>query len=731
MSFLNPLLLFGMAAVSVPIIIHLWNRRRFKKVVWAAMRFVQISVEKNKKRMDMEDLILLALRCLLLFLLALALARPAWRDSAAGAFGLAKVTSVILLDNSGSMGMSDGVETRFEQGRKAAEQIIDAMPAGSSVAIYLASDTAKPLLPEPTHDLNLARKVIREAQLSDRATEMFQPLEQAVETLKGRAAVQKEIYLITDGQNSGWGQLGDIQTLLTRAQNSGKKENLQTHLVLVGRKEERNLGISDLSLASGLSPVNRPLRYEVAVANTGSTKVENVKVSIQVDDGAVADSVVIPEVPPGQTRNASLFARLETEGWHAVTAKIGQDQLPFDDQRVLSVRGIKDLSALLIDGDPGDEPREAETFFLRHAMTPVPFAEKADYFIRPRVVTAADLSGIRFDDYEVVVLANVSELTIAKAQLLERFVRRGGGLIVFPGPRTNPTFYNERLVRELKLLPAIIGDTVGDETQDEKFVHFQSKNYDHPIVSLWRNQTAGTIASARFYKYFQLIPPPESESAEAENASNAPKVVLRYDDGNPAMVEQVVGMGRVVQFASTCDIRWNDIAVRPAFVPLLHRVMAAITQHQDRDANLPVGQPYQRRMNAELIGQDVTVVNPIHEGDERDLEKIEMVNGNPAVVYANTDQNGLYQVSLDDPPTYLKFAAQADPKESSLAELMEADLEEIRRVASVTRWGPMVDLRQAVEQQRVGAEFWLPLAILVLLVAGAETFLAQYFSRSK
>jgi len=728
MSFLNPLLLFGMAAVSVPIIIHLLNRRRFKKVVWAAMRFVQISVEKNKKRMDMEDLILLALRCLLLLLLALALARPAWRDSAAGAFGLAKVTSVILLDNSGSMGMSDGVQTRFEQARKAAEQIIDSLPAGSSVAIYLASDAAKPLLSEPTHDLNLARKVVREARLSDRATGMFQPLETAVETLKGRAAVQKEIYLITDGQSAGWRQLGDIQTLLSRAAESGRKENLRTYLILVGRREERNLGIADLALATGLSPVNRPLRFEVAVANTGEASVENVKVSLRIDDDAIADSVVIPEIPAGQSRSASLFARLRSEGWHAVTALIGQDRLPFDDRRVLALRGIKELSVLLVDGDPGDEPREAETFFLRHALTPVPFAEKADYFIKPRVVTPADLGGVRFDDYDVVALANVSELPIAQARLLERFVQRGGGLVVFPGQRVNPSFYNERLVRELKLLPAIIGETVGDETQDEKFVHFQSRNYDHPIVSLWRNQGAGTIASARFYKYFQLIPPPDDG---ASATGNAPKVVLRFDDGNPAVVEQVVGLGRVVQFASTCDIHWNDLAVRPAFVPLLHRVLAALTQHQDRDANLPVGQPFQRRVNPELIGRDVSVISPVHEGDERDLVKIATHNGVPAIVYADTDRAGLYQVRLDDPPLHLKFAAQSDPAESSLAELSEADLEEIRRVASVTRWEPMVDLRRTVEQQRVGAEFWLPLAILVLLLAGGETFLAQYFSRSK
>ena len=76
MSFLNPIMLFGLAAVSVPIIIHLLNRRKFQKVVWAAMKFLQISVEQNQRRMRVEDMILLALRCLLLALLALALARP-------------------------------------------------------------------------------------------------------------------------------------------------------------------------------------------------------------------------------------------------------------------------------------------------------------------------------------------------------------------------------------------------------------------------------------------------------------------------------------------------------------------------------------------------------------------------------------------------------------------------------------------------------------------------------
>lgn len=723
MSFLNPLLLSGLAAVSVPIIIHFLNRRRFRQVEWAAMRFIQLSVEKNRKRMEIEDLILLALRCLLLLLLALALARPAWRDSAAGALGLSKVTAVILLDNSGSMGLSDGVETRFEQAVKAAEQVIDSLPSGSAAAVYLASDNATPLLPEPTHDLNLVRKVIHEARLSDRTTDLHQPIETALKTLKGRASVQNEVYLITDDQAAGWRQLGDIQKLLAHA---GEADNVQPHLVFVGEPEPRNLAITDLSLATGLAPVNRPLRFEVEVANTGEVLVENVKVSLHLDDGTASDSMVVPAIPAGETRMASLFARLPGEGWHSIEARITGDRLAFDDQRVLAVRGIRELKVLLVDGDPGPEARAAETFFLRHALTPVPFAERPDYFIKPRAASLAQLSGMRFDDHDVVVLANVAELTVAQSQLLERFVRRGGGLLVFPGDRISADFYNRQLVDKLNLLPARFSDPFGDAKSDDEFFHFQARNYGHPLVSLWRNQAAGTLATARFYRAFELLP-----ATGKTNATEAASVALRFDNEKPAIVEKLHGLGRVVQFASAGDIAWNDLAVRPAFVPLLHRAVAAVTRHQDEAANIPVGQSYARRMNADFVGRNARVQTPLHEGDEHELQRIEIRTGSPTLTFEHTDRAGRYQVQLDDLTDATLFATQPDPRESNLAALTEDDLAALGKSAAVTRWTPHTSLRQTVEQKRVGAEFWLPLAILVLALAGTETALAQYFSRSK
>ena len=150
MTFLNPLLLFGMAAIAAPILIHMFMNRRIKQVVWAAMQFVQASVQKNKRRMRIEDLLLLALRCLILILLALALARPVIGRVSDARGGKGGETAAIAIDNSYSMGQSDSSASRFDQARVAAEQVIDSLPAGSSVAVLLFSDVVRASIAEPT-----------------------------------------------------------------------------------------------------------------------------------------------------------------------------------------------------------------------------------------------------------------------------------------------------------------------------------------------------------------------------------------------------------------------------------------------------------------------------------------------------------------------------------------------------------------------------------------------------
>ncbi|HXG48954.1 MAG TPA: BatA domain-containing protein [Methylomirabilota bacterium] len=740
MSFLNPILLAGVAAIAVPIIIHLLNRRRFQKVRWAAMRFLQNAIEQNQRRLRIEDLILLALRCLLLALLALALARPAVLSNASGVFGQSKVIGAIILDNSLSMGMSDGTATRFDKARAAALQILDSLPAGSAVAVLLASDTVRAAIPEPTYDLNLARKILREAPLSDRATDLLPALNQAVRTLEDRLAVRKEIFLLTDGQAAGWRQLSEIQSLLERS-----KTAIASHVVLINEHEARNLSLSDLRMASGLSPIRQPLRFEARVTNHGQEEVRQARISLAIDGDPPHDEFTLETIPGGASRNVTLFANFRTEGFHTVTARLVPDRLPADDERTVALRAIREVKVLLVDGDPGNEPRESEVFFLRHALAPVAPDAAADYFIQVKVITSAELAQTRWTDFDAAILANVPTLPESAVADLAPYLRSGGGLIVFPGDRIDAAFYNDQLLRQHRFLPAALGTPRGQSDQEGTFTTFQAQGYEHPVVSLWNDPASGTLASARFFKHIQLRPdpppasppgavpqpssvtPPPSDMAEA----GIPQVILAYKDGTPAVMERTWGLGRVVLFSSTADTAWNDLPVRPAFVPLLHRTLGAIVLRQDEGLNLRVGDKFRWRLGPEFLGRDATFLMPRQVEVMRDLRPIDLVAGQPLLQYDQTDRAGVYEVAITDPTFKLKFAAQADPRESSLEELSPAQLAPLRHTANVVSWTPDLSLRTLMQKGRSGLELWVPVAVICLLVALLEIALGQWFSRSR
>jgi hypothetical protein len=743
MAFLNPLLLFGLLAVSVPIIIHLLNRRKFQKVVWAAMRFIQTSVEKNQKRMRIEDMILLALRCLLLVLLALALARPAFKNSGADFLGQSKVTAVLILDNSASMGMSDGTATRFEKAKKAAEQSLETMPSGSATAVLLASDIANGVIPEPTFDLNLARKAIREAPLTDRASDLLPSVQRALDTLKPRLGLRKEIYLITDGQLAGWKQMTEIQKLLEISQR-----DVRSHIVLVSEHEERNLAVTDLRNASGLVPVNQPVRFEARVSNLGREAVSNIRVSLSADNEPPSDEFTIDSLPPGGSKSVSLFAKLRAEGFHSIVARIPEDRLPADDKRTLAVRAIKEVRVLLVDGDPGSEPRDSEIFFLRHALIPVPSSEQPNYFIKATRIAAPELPTARLDDFDAVVLANVASFAEPVAKSLEQYIRRGGGLMVFLGDKVTTSFYNEQLAGKYRLLPATLGSGRGNAEQDVDFFTVQDRGLDHSIVSLWNDPNAGTLSSVRFYRAYDLLPqtngapvsdparssppaPAGSETGAPLDEAGPPQVIAKFSHGAPAIIERTYGLGRIVMFASTADTAWNDFPVRPSFVPLIHRALGAMVQRQDEGLNVRVGQKFVRRLASELLDKEARVFKPRETDALLEQRRIEMVNGWPTLQYDGTDLSGIYEVAVGDTRGALRFAAQPDASESSLDELSSEQKKLLSTSAHLVEWAPNISLKDQMQQARSGAEFWLPIIILALLIAGAETFLAQWFSRSK
>jgi hypothetical protein len=708
MSFLNPLLLAGALAVAVPVVIHLLNRQRFRRVEWAAMRFLRAALEKNRRRLRLEDALLLALRCLMIALLAFALARPALNSARTGLFGDAPATAVILLDASLSLQAADGVGTRFDLARQAAGQALDALPAGSAAAVWLAGDRAVELVPEPVRDLNRVRQALREAAPTDLGTDHAATVARALETLRRAGGGRREILLVTDRQAAGWRDLAGL-----RAQVRAAGPDTALRVLFVGEPPAPNAAVTGLDLAGGLAPVDQPLRVAAEVRNLGATPLRSLRVTLHVDDGPAVDEAVVDTLAAGEARRLALFTRLTDERPHALTARISPDRLPADDARTLAVRAVRRVRVLAV-GAGAKDP----LFFLENALAPVPPEAREAFFIEVVRTPPEQFGALRPADFDAVVLANVPQLTPSGAEALAAFVRGGGGLLVFPGPDVRDGFYNDDLGAARGLLPARLGPLRGDATNDAVNLPLAPGPYAHPLAALWNDPAAGALTAARFRAVRGLEP-------QAPTNAPPPVVVLRHADGLPALIQGRAGRGRVLLASSTADTAWNDLPVRPSFLPLAQRLLAELIAGRLDAVNVPAGTPVRVTLPGAAAGRDATVTTP----DGRRLTRPARADGDRAMVEVDaTARAGAYRVETEGVPAEL-FAVQPDPAESDLAELSGGPRRDLEGFARVTDWTAGQDLASLLAAERGGRELWLPLALAALLVALAETVLAQRFSR--
>lgn len=719
MSFLNPALLGFLAAVAVPILIHFLNRRRFRQVTWAAMRFLQASLEKNRRRMELEDLLLLAVRCLVVGLLAFALARPALR-SAMGLLPAGRAAAVVVLDRSASLGAGDGTGTRMDQARAAAVAAVDAFPPGSALAVLLTGDRVEAATLEPTQDFNLVRKTLRETTPSDLGTDHAVGVARAAEILADQTALRKEIVLVTDRQAWGWRRLPDIRSGLAES-----RRDARLRVVLVGDPLDDNLAVAELERSGGFAAAREPLRFHADLLNWGRTPAREVRATLHVNGGPAVDDAVIDVLAPGESRRLTFFGRLPGAGYQSVTVRLPGDRLSSDDERTLVVRTVDTVRVLVVDGDPESNA----AFLLRHALQPVAPDLAAGYFLQPRVIAPGQLALTRLGDYDAILLSDVATLPSAAVEALARRVREGGALLCFVGPKTDPAFWNGEMLERAGLAPAAIGDRKGDPSAETASLVLQAGPYEHPVFSLWNEAGAGSLTRVGFRAAWELRPAAARTNATEELGEG--RVMVRFADGTPAAVERGVGRGRVMLLASTAGTGWNDLAVRPAFVPLLHRSLAALAEAQEARLNLRTGARATVSLPVEQAGRDVVIVPPGEVG--RRLTRSVRPSGTGAVLeFEETDRGGLYQVlPVSGSQPVAAFATQPDRQESDLTELTPEGRAEIGQVAQVIDWVPGMDLRAAFDRERVGVELWLPLVVAVLLLGILEVWMAQAFSRSK
>ena len=700
MSFLTPLFLLGLAALAVPVLIHLTQKERKSVVEFPSLMFLRKIPYESVQRRRIRDWLLLAMRLAALALIVTAFARPFLRGTqlAAAAGGARDI--VVLLDRSYSMGYGDS----WARAQKAAAASIESATPADRVSLVLFADTAEVAL-RSTPDRARAVAEINAATPGPGSTKYGPALKLAGSLLGESLLPRREVVIVSDFQRGGWQPDDSLRlpggtTVTTAIIEGAQGANLALTPVALLRTREAGQA-ERITVTAG-------------VLNRTATPATDIPIALEIDGRVVQDL----KITAAANSSASVsFAPLTIPAPNTrAIVRLGSaasavDALPRDNVFNFVVTPSAPVPLMAVSQGPADS-----TLYLSRALA-IGEAPRFD----AQMQSPDALAGDAMNRARVVILNDVP-VSDAAAAKLATFVEGGGGLLMSLGARAS--WPQARAA----WLPAAIGPVV-DRTRGA--ARLSGMDYGHEIFEPFRAPRSGDFSTARFYSYRALT--------AAKDAS----VLARFDTGEPALVERNAGRGRVLLFASTLDLGWSDLALKPMFLPFVRQVARHLSGFREQPAWLTIGQVLDIEAAEIAAGatsgsartvSSRTILTP--SGQRRDLTPpAPAVAGGPGAVTPpaaalELTEQGFYEIrgTGRDAGPVIVAASNVSLAESNLDRMDPREL-----VAAVTGTGTAGSSSgQDVlpdEAQELAQRVWWYLLFAGILLLIAETVLAHRYSR--
>lgn len=704
MSFLNPLLLLGALGVALPILAHLLNRQKVKRTDWAAMRFLNRNVRVRSRQIRLRDLLLLILRCVALLLLVLALSRPAWTGDASWLPGERRAGVVIAIDSSFSMSEGGGKSTRFDEALERVGVIRDQLHPGDPVTLVLLGDEHRVVLRNMAYDEGRFEEALRDLEAGPGALDLGSAPKFLADLVEDMEAPQKEVYLITDAQATDWKQ----PSAQLREALADLGSQSQVFVVPVSG-DAANLAVTELELVSGVLRKGTTARYRATVRNFGTSPASGIAVECRVD-GVQIDSKMIPLIEPGASETVSLFVPFHNPGATRITAEITGDGLAADNVR-RTVAVVRDrVSVLCVDGSQGDAGRLVVSALLARADA----GQSEDYVVR--AVPWLSLPAENLDEVDVIIFTDVPEVTAEQAAQLERFVRKGNGLVWFAGDNVKPAAWNERAASGANpLLPAVIGRRIdtGDALGAGK--PLDPEMPDHTVCLPLLSLPEDLFNETRFLRQFEVEPRP-----------SAFPLLRLAGSGLPVLLEHSLGRGQVFMFTTTAETTWNNMALTPVFPMVMQQIVTYLSSREFERPRL-VGDSLTLTYVEQPDASDAVFDTP---SGETIAVPVREAGGQFVALLEEAPEAGYYTARVSVQAPGLPIAVNVDPRESQVAGLPEAELRANLEGLGLVVAADDAELAAAIAATRTGRSAWrffmmAALAFLVLEALFANRLLTR------
>lgn len=576
LGFVSPLLLWGMLAASLPIIIHLINRRRARKIAFSATYFVKLSNKRLARSLKLKQFLLLLFRTLLLLILPLLLARPYVLPKENNEIVNTETpyARVILLDQSMSMQADYDGKTLFEHALEKTRSLITSFNQADSIGLVFAPYENEKDVGELTFQHHEILEMLDERVATYYPTDFSRSLEKARLMLEGSTLKQRQLIIIGDLTETGYDVPFSMEV-------EGESVPLAVFDVREGN-EISNQSIAAIKTERSFFTGSRDWKVSVSVANYSSRPVTSLPLSVLLNNENVANGFV--DIPPDETVTKDFIIKVEGVGRIRLESRIPDDSLKADNKRFAEIDVARNLNVLIVNGQPSTTRHLDEVFYLKEALNPGGMNRSG---IFNRVITPDWFMNENLDEYDLVFLCHIPKISEEMGLEIERFVSEGHGVFITVGPNVDVDNYNETIGG---LLPGTLrGERLagtGTESKSQgRVVYLSHLDYANPAFRVFNDETAKSLYLAKVKKYLTFD----------SDASRKKQILARFSDTSPALVEVQYGQGKSMLFTSSISRVWNDIPIQPGFLPLMQELahLLAGGSKDDGKQSFLVGDRYQ------------------------------------------------------------------------------------------------------------------------------------------
>jgi Aerotolerance regulator N-terminal/von Willebrand factor type A domain/CARDB len=689
MSFLNTTILFLAGLALIPILIHLFNRQRVKRIEFSSVRYLKALQKTRMRRLKIKQLLLLILRTLIILALVVAFARPTTQGSYSSVLGSAAQASiVILIDNSLSMSTATKEGTLFEIATQNALEVCENVASGDELALISFNGSPVEETNGFTTNHSFIKNSINDLKPEYTGTDPSAAIDAALDLMETSKNLVKEIYLFSDLAGSAWQS--------AYFENLPEIKNLKIYVGKLQKKDYDNLKVTDISFGNSLIYPGRPVSISADITNEGSRRVDNLLISLFIDQKRLSQTDI--SIPANEVNKIKFTHTFNTAGEHTGYIEITDDDLIEDNRNYFTISIPDQIRVLTL------YEKENDDLFLKLAFKPLP---ESPTQVELKSEPISRLASLDLFGYDCIILPGENSLSQANLSRLSGYVKSGGSLLMFLADDKNIQALDDRI-----MLPAF-GSSIDKKLsvkRGEGFFRLSSLNFNHPIFSRFKEIDENYLPELDFFNIVTVTNPTRGN------------VLASFSTGSPAIIEAKWGNGRIMAVMSSPGDDDSDLISHPFFVTFINRTAEYLAYDLTRLR--------ENFFTGETISKTLLNINP-----EKSLEIItpSLEKESPSYSYTGAElnltiqgivTNGIAEIIVDE-TSIEKFAVNVPRDESNGRFLGFKDIQKNLNEYEIIELKEIQDFGKIIQESRIGKELSKLFFILALLFLAAEMLLAR------